>query len=312
MFVAIDENNKYVWADDAEKNEEYFCPTCHNKIMLRKGEHNLVHFAHFAGECTDKWNYDMSEWHREWQKQFPLECRERVMYFGDEIHRADVFINDTVIEFQHSSMSQEEFEERNKFYLYKGYNVVWLFDLSEKNVEQTDRSFQYKWLWSPTIFNGFDPVRDKNISVYFQFEDASFNISDKEDGVIEKLSWISPYESNIKFFRTKQNVCYAPFEFTALFYKSKEFYQWKDKEVKSRGKTIVEILCEIDGNAAAVKNIRTGTDVYVFKGNNITKDYRGKIYGRFVQPDGIHYYNDNREVFYALRPEWVLKFVSYK
>ena len=51
-----------------------------------------------------------------------------------EKHRADVFINDTVLEFQHSELSYDEFYERNEFYNSLGYDVEWIFDVQESKI----------------------------------------------------------------------------------------------------------------------------------------------------------------------------------
>ena len=77
-----------------------------------------------------------SKWHRAWQKKFPLECREiTLINRKDEKRRVDVLVGNTVIEFQHSPLSQEEFKDRNDFYIGMGYRVVWLFDMREQYQE---------------------------------------------------------------------------------------------------------------------------------------------------------------------------------
>ena len=83
-------------------------------------------------QCLDGWSHDMSEWHRAWQEKFPEECREVVVEKNGVKHRADVLINNTVIEFQHSPITNEEILERNNFYLSCGYPVVWVFDATDK------------------------------------------------------------------------------------------------------------------------------------------------------------------------------------
>ena len=69
----------------------------------------------------------MSEWHYQWQNQFPLINQENVFTLNGRTHRADVFINKTVIEFQHSPISKNEFEDRNRFYNGLGFYVIWIF-----------------------------------------------------------------------------------------------------------------------------------------------------------------------------------------
>ena len=83
-----------------------------------------------SGECTDHWHYDMSEWHRKKQSYFPIENREVVLRHKNKIHRADILINKTVIEFQHSPITAGEFMERNSFFNSLGLRIVWVFDIS--------------------------------------------------------------------------------------------------------------------------------------------------------------------------------------
>lgn len=113
MFVARDTEGTLIWADEANKQTDYFCPVCSGKLILRAGEVNAHHFAHEAGACPDHWHYDMSDWHKTMQEQFPIECREVVMKHNGEIHRADVFKDGVVVEFQHSPITPQEFRERN-------------------------------------------------------------------------------------------------------------------------------------------------------------------------------------------------------
>ncbi len=47
-------------------------------------------------------------------------------------YRADICIDKTIIEFQHSPITSEEFAKRNDFYLSCGYQVVWVFDATGK------------------------------------------------------------------------------------------------------------------------------------------------------------------------------------
>lgn len=59
MFVARDTEGMLIWADEANKQTDYFCPVCSGKLILRAGEVNAHHFAHEAGACPDHWHYDI-------------------------------------------------------------------------------------------------------------------------------------------------------------------------------------------------------------------------------------------------------------
>lgn len=142
MFIAKDIDGNNVTIEEAELFEkenpgikrEYFCPSCKNQVFVKapKSDKVKTHFAH-TKKCSDDWKYDMSEWHRNWQNCFPKECQEVVMRDAQgEIHRADVCINNFVIEFQNSPITADEVEKRNIFYLSLGYNVIWVFNAKDK------------------------------------------------------------------------------------------------------------------------------------------------------------------------------------
>lgn len=135
MFIAFNSNGERISIENAIKNDEYFCPICGEPLIIRATNSFAVktHFAHKRGTvCYDDWTHDMSEWHLSWQKQFPEQYREVIIEKNGVKHRADVCINNTVIEFQHSPITGEEIAKRNEFYLSCGYQVVWVFDATDK------------------------------------------------------------------------------------------------------------------------------------------------------------------------------------
>jgi len=135
VFIALNANNEKVSIENADKICEYFCPVCNEKLSIKATNSLSVrpHFAHKKGtECLDDWKRDMSEWHYNWQCQFPEEYREVVVEKDEKKHRADVLINGYVIEFQHSPISRDEIMERNEFYTNCGYKVIWVFDANDK------------------------------------------------------------------------------------------------------------------------------------------------------------------------------------
>ena len=138
MFIALNDNNERIEAKNANKGKKYFCPVCHEKVLYRECTTKASHFAHKTGsDCVD-WG-DMSEWHLGWQEKFPIECREVVMEKNGVKHRADVFVKEKnlVIEFQHSSITNEDFNLRNKFYVENGYTIIWIFD-GEKKIKNPE------------------------------------------------------------------------------------------------------------------------------------------------------------------------------
>ena len=156
MFTALTKDNKRISIEEAVPGETYYCPVCRNPVAVKAANSNNVrtHFAHKRNSlCLDDWKHDMSDWHFEWQSKFPIESREVVVEKDGVVHRADILINDTVIEFQHSPISGEEFEARNSFYKSCGYRVVWLFDATDKMKD--DECFGLVWKRKTTLFSNY-------------------------------------------------------------------------------------------------------------------------------------------------------------
>lgn len=135
MFIALNSNSERVLIENATKDKTYYCPICGEPLIIRAKNSLAVktHFAHKRGTiCYDDWSHDMSEWHLSWQRQFPEQYREVVIEKNGIKHRADICINNFVIEFQHSPITGEEIAKRNDFYLSCGYQVIWVFDATDK------------------------------------------------------------------------------------------------------------------------------------------------------------------------------------
>lgn len=134
VFIAKDKEGNNITIEEAVRGGKYFCPICGGAVIVKAKSSEAVreHFAHKNKTECDSWHYDMTEWHREWQNFFPKECQEVVIQKDGIKHRADVLINNTVIEFQHSPITAEEIAERNRFYTECGHKVVWVFDAEGK------------------------------------------------------------------------------------------------------------------------------------------------------------------------------------
>ena len=135
MFIALDCDGNRISIEIAVQKNKYYCPIC-GEILTIKAKDSLAvktHFSHKRGcLCVDDWSHDMSEWHLEWQKKFPEQYREVIIKKDGVKHRADICIGNTIIEFQHSPISNEEIIKRNNFYISCGYQVVWVFDATDK------------------------------------------------------------------------------------------------------------------------------------------------------------------------------------
>ena len=299
MFVAVDKNNKKVFIDDAVKGESYFCQSCHKELVVKKGEIKAHHFAHPCNSnCNDRWNYDMSEWHKWWQSLFPIENQEVVMEADGEKHRADVFVNNTVVEFQHSPLSCTEFDERNKFYTNLGYRVVWVFDVrdefkDERIFEIPNKNNIYGWDHPFHTLENFVPEKDGQVVVYFHItDDEIFDDNNQKHPCLKKIQWISP--NGLKRFRVD----------------SKEYYEFDVPEFNKTIKTPVSshIYNDMIGNHKK-SNYGHG---YMFFGCPISKsgyavtdfDYKGNQHGNCLECKyKFDYYKCNYPEKYLEIPE---------
>lgn len=176
MRFALDKDGKRVHIDATHAKENYFCPECGAKLVLRKGNIRTHHFAHQANsQCTDSWHYDMSDWHMRWQARFPLETQEVVKTYNGQKHRADVLDEGSklVFEFQHSALSSDEFDDRNRFYNGLGYKVIWIFDLTDQYEggcldEYKDNLF--RWSRPKKALDNFIPRKNPQVELYFQIQ----------------------------------------------------------------------------------------------------------------------------------------------
>lgn len=193
MYIAIDENNYRTHIFDAQKGTKYFCPVCASPVIVKDGLTNAKHFAHKSGYCVDNWNYDISEWHRRMQEIFPIESREVTVKKGNKIHRADVLIDKTVIEFQHSPISAEEYADRNNFFTSLGYRVAWVFDVTEQFENQKlffssdDNEWLMTWKNPLRVFSvGPRPTdTNPNFSVWLAWNSED----DCDSDIINKVIW---------------------------------------------------------------------------------------------------------------------------
>ncbi len=213
LRCALNNKGERVHINDAQKGTKYFCELCKGELITKQGKQNAWHFAHKSKEECDSWGKNKTAWHIAWQDRFPKECQEFVI---NAKHRADVFYNETVIEFQHSAISSDEVAERNCFYTSNGNNMAWLFDMREsvkleqelqtyvgKNIDIKSRKF---------TFCNFDDL-EENVSVFFE-------VGTEENTAVFAVSDITPKSAKVE-------ACFTIEEFVRLFDP-----EWRKKRVE--------------------------------------------------------------------------------
>lgn len=193
MFTALTKENERVSIEEAIPGETYYCPVCRNMVAVKAANSNNVrtHFWHKGKHCLDNWKYDMSDWHFEWQSKFPIENREVVVEKDGVVHRADILINNTVIEFQHSRISGEEFESRNSFYKSCGYRVVWLFDATDRM--KIDDCGDLVWKKKTTMFSSMrTPIDAFYVQHYLPDKDDLIRLSERDPKDVHHYELVYP------------------------------------------------------------------------------------------------------------------------
>ena len=125
MIYAYNQSKKRVEA--TETGQRAVCPCCDSEVISACGNFVVNHWKHKRKSDCDSWYQPMSEWHYNWQQQFPKEWREKVMFdkVTGEKHVADIRRPDgKVIEIQHSPIKVEEIESREAFY----GDMIWVLD----------------------------------------------------------------------------------------------------------------------------------------------------------------------------------------
>lgn len=328
MIKAVDCNGVFVSIDDADMGTQYYCPICGQPLIQKRGMVREHHFSHVGQKngssspinCSDLWKYDKSDWHIAWQKRFPVECYEKVLIRGKQKHIADIVINNLVIEFQHSSISLEEFRERNTFYSSCGYSVIWVFDLIDEfnNGHITDQDDgKYYWSYAKKLFREMD-LKNELASIYFQlgYDDE---LGDDEL-FVEKVT--NAYR-NFSVFYTDLTNALSIEEF--LRYAKEDTGKLLTKNVQSAGYgnpivggfTVFE-LWDPKYSGMIVRKITDGQEMLIngdehgiFRQDH---DPHGRIVGKYTRRgyDGRYHYSSYYVVWDAEKPVWTLKRPFFK
>lgn len=132
----------YAWIDGVKrqpiaKGERTTCKDCGGLLTSVIPAQSVMHWRHKAGDC-DRWSEAEGPWHLGWKEQFDIGCREIGLYDAatGERHRADVLCgagtpNATVLELQHSSISEQERIKREAFYR-QNHRMFWLVHLHDE------------------------------------------------------------------------------------------------------------------------------------------------------------------------------------
>lgn len=195
-FAIVGENKRCV----AKKGEQGICPECGCDVIAKCGKLKAAHWAHKILNPDCKIDKNKGPWHDAWQNEFDENWQEYRLVNQEtgEVNIADIRLpNGFVIEFQHSSISQEEIEAREDFYTNKEFNnsgMIWVVDGNryrglKKRIEEDFSTYNIPEQWLnnkvPILFDfDNDENNETNSNLYCLFpQDFKYKtkIINKED-----------------------------------------------------------------------------------------------------------------------------------
>lgn len=148
MIIALNDNQQYVRATDASKNQQFICPGCKEKVILKSGDIKQKHFAHYSKSTCETFSENETTQHLAGKLQLAAQLQQ----FGDikieavipEINqRPDLLMQSghrqIAIEYQCSPISQRKLDQRNAGYSSQKIDVIWILghNYYVKNMTQT-------------------------------------------------------------------------------------------------------------------------------------------------------------------------------
>ena len=300
VYIASDKDGNRISIYDAVSGKDYFCPICNSKVIIKEGKINAKHFAHQAKQCEDNWIYDMSEWHCQMQELFPIENREIVISNGVNVHRADILINDIVIEFQHSPISAEEYKNRNDFFMSLGYRVAWVFDVNEQFEKETlsfssdNNPYLLTWKNPIRVFSNGPQPDDKNTRFAIWL---SWDIGEKTREW-NKVTWcksdengnpcfgkivVSEYNMELDGKLDVNELFYSKEDYLKLaIHELKSLYKYSIKYIGERGRDKEAYICprrnEFGLQRKSEKACKYCKYCYMIANKKRTNEYKSAIY----------------------------------
>lgn len=142
------------------RKEEFFCPLCGERVVLKLGDQKIYHFAHIKGGNCSEFSEKETEVHMQGKlKLFRWLKRQKIPaeleYYDRTIkQRPDILFyyedKKIALEYQCSTISEQIFTKRTDNYLKHGYYPLWIIgesSLKEHSIDSASLSnFHYLFL----------------------------------------------------------------------------------------------------------------------------------------------------------------------
>lgn len=142
MYIANNADGEQVFAHDAVKGRQYFCPVCNTPVILKLGKVKIPHFSHHHILLCNRYLYKReSMLHLKLKHDLYLQLNRyydvAMEYYLESIEQIpDVLIEkDLAVEIQLSRISPELILSRTEGYYKLDMRVMWLLDEKELKLE---------------------------------------------------------------------------------------------------------------------------------------------------------------------------------
>ncbi|GLB47035.1 competence protein [Philodulcilactobacillus myokoensis] len=133
MLIAVDRNHNLINAEFAHKKNLYFCPSCQNKVILKKGSKKMAHFAHDQNNCCHSFSEGETNEHLLGKQQIHdflinggLKNIKLESYLPTIRQRPDILCSKIAFEFQCSPISSQRLKQRISGYHQLGMTSFWI------------------------------------------------------------------------------------------------------------------------------------------------------------------------------------------
>lgn len=131
-----------------------------NLWKAKMGEMVEHHWALLKGKYPILDHEGMSEWHIDWQNILEKDCGYKLEQIKKDLsgyRKADALHEGlkVVVEVQYSSISDDAFYERTKFWVDQGYQVIWIFDPKKHKGKYGKYENQYRWSRQPVWWRAY-------------------------------------------------------------------------------------------------------------------------------------------------------------
>lgn len=156
-YARLDNISNHITIDEYLLNNYTSTPRCINhghELIVVNGEIVRPHFRH--KNCGDVTGNPMTQWHIDWQSNFPVTEKSFKNKHGQlKDRRADIVLTDynKVIEIQHSPITNGEIMNRTNDYALHNHSVVWIIDAQNSvEIKRLDKRLildftQKSWLY---------------------------------------------------------------------------------------------------------------------------------------------------------------------